>query len=101
MRQTKQIRHIQEMEAKLDEANEILGRVSAALADFERAQLLLSDLDAYYTGEDWLKDFEDDEKGKFPPELKRGVLSEDAVYDLLTEDRQLAAEMLRIVADMI
>ena len=67
----------------------------------KRAQLLLSDLDAYYTGEDWLKDFEDDEKGKFPPELKRGVLSEDAVYDLLTEDRQLAAEMLRIVADMI
>ena len=101
MRQTKQIKRIMEMEAKLDEANEILGRVSAALTDFERAQLLLSDLDAYYTGEDWLKDFEDDEKGKFPPELKRGVLSEDAVYDLLTEDRQLAAEMLRIVADMI
>ena len=101
MRQTKQIKRIAEMEAKLDETNEILGRLSAALADYERAQVLLHDLDEYYTGTDWAKDFKADEEGKLPADLKRGVLSEDAVYDILMDNREMAAEMLRLVADMI
>ena len=32
--------------------------------------------------EEWKKDFEDDEKGLLPKELKRGVLSEDGIYNL-------------------
>lgn len=31
----------------------------------------------------WLEDFEADERGEVPPELKRGVLSEDGLYNLL------------------
>ena len=31
----------------------------------------------------WLKDYEADERGELPPELKRGVLSQDGLYDLL------------------
>ena len=38
-----------------------------------------------------------DEAGKLPADLKRGVLSEDAVYDLLTEHRDLMARMQRAV----
>ena len=33
----------------------------------------------------WLQDYERDERGEFPPTLKRGVLSEDGLYNLLTE----------------
>ena len=44
-----------------------------------------------------MQDFEDDEAGKIPRDLKRGVLSEDAVYDLLTENRELLVRMLRLV----
>ena len=33
-----------------------------------------------------MKDYEDDEAGKLPSDLKRGVLSEDLVYDLIRED---------------
>ena len=40
-------------------------------------------LDAYYTSGEWREDFEADERGELPPDLKRGVLSEDALYDLL------------------
>ena len=32
-----------------------------------------------------------DEKGKLPKELKRGVLSEDAIYDLLERNKELMA----------
>lgn len=52
-------------------------RVNPALSS------LLQDLTRYYEGGQWLRDYELDEKGCLPPELKRGVLSQDAVYDFL------------------
>ena len=33
----------------------------------------------------WPQDYERDERGEFPPTLKRGVLSEDGLYNLLAE----------------
>lgn len=40
-------------------------------------------LDDYYTSGLWREDYEADERGELPPDLKRGVLSQDALYDLL------------------
>ena len=51
-------------------------------ADFHT---LLDELLQYYEGGMWLSDYELDERGLLPRDLKRGVLSEDGVYDLLTE----------------
>lgn len=42
-------------------------------------------LTAYCTSGEWLEDYEADERGELPPDLKRGVLSQDALYDLLEE----------------
>ena len=44
---------------------------------------LAQELEAYYTGGQWLEDYERDERGEWPADLKRGVLSQDALYDLL------------------
>ena len=38
---------------------------------------------------DWFADYDADRAGLLPPDLKRGVLSEDAVYDLLAQYRNL------------
>ena len=46
---------------------------------------MLNTLLAYYEGGQWLKDYKADENGLLPKELKRGVLSEDGVYNLITE----------------
>lgn len=43
----------------------------------------LTALDAYYTSGEWLEDYTADENGELPPDLKRGVLAQDALYDLL------------------
>lgn len=51
----------------------------------EELQYKLKLLEEYYTSNEWRADYEADEAGAFPPELKRGVLSQDAVYDLLTD----------------
>lgn len=48
----------------------------------------LAALRAYYEGGLWLRDYELDEQGLLPPELKRGVLSQDAVYDFLSEQEE-------------
>ena len=45
----------------------------------------LAALDAYYTSCEWREDYEADERGELPPDLKRGVLSQDALYELLEE----------------
>lgn len=40
-------------------------------------------LEEYYTAGDWRKDYEADEVGLLPTDLKRGVLSQDGVYNLV------------------
>ena len=40
-------------------------------------------LEDYYTSGEWRADYEADEAGLLPKDLKRGVLSQDGVYDLL------------------
>ena len=41
----------------------------------------------YYFSPLWLADYAADEAGLLPPELKRGVLAEDTLYNLLTDDQ--------------
>lgn len=48
-------------------------------------QALLGQLLRYYEGEQWRRDYALDEAGLLPATLKRGVLSEDGVYNALTE----------------
>ena len=52
----------------------------------------LTTLEEYYTGKNWKKDYEADEAGKLPADLKRGVLSEDGIYDLLERYREMKEE---------
>ncbi len=90
-----------DMEKLLDESQEALDRLLDALEGFAAVQENIRALDAYYTGGEWMEDFEADEQGLLPPGLKRGVLSEDAVYDLLTDNRELMARLLEVAAESI
>ena len=57
----------------------------ASLRDDPALSAMLQSLTQYYDGGLWLKDYELDEQGLLPPTLKRGVLSQDGVYDLLEQ----------------
>ena len=54
-------------------------------ADRESCRLKAAVLDSYYTSGDWRRDYELDEAGLLPKDLRRGVLSQDGVYNLLSE----------------
>lgn len=51
-------------------------------------QTALQRLADYYGSPLWRSDYALDEQGLLPPDLKRGVLSEDGVYNFLSELQQ-------------
>ena len=46
----------------------------------KKMQVKVSLLNQYLESGQWLRDFELDEKGELPKDLKRGILSEDGLY---------------------
>lgn len=91
------IERIKKMESYLDESGTAIAELAGALDKYESIQNKYYKLEDYYGSSKWMDDFEADEEGKLPEDLKRGVLSEDAVYDLLTDHRKLMARMQRVV----
>lgn len=79
------IKRIEQMERHYDRLWEALGREPDFLEKDEALKAAFDELIHYYTGGQWLRDYELDEKGLLPPGLKRGVLSQDGVYNLLSE----------------
>ena len=98
MTQIERIRHFEKLLDRVTLANEELEN---ALENFRAAREAVQELDGYYGGEDWRQDLADDEAGKLPTDLKRGVLSEDAAFNALTDYRRLLSEMLYLVADTL
>ena len=90
------IERIKQMEQHLDRASQAVMRLSAALDDYEAVQEAIRQLSAYYDSDDWKKDFADDEQGRLPQDLKRGVLSEDGIWNLLEDHREVTRRMQQL-----
>lgn len=90
--------------------NEAIARIrrmeqcfDAVQEDAERGdqlQLLIR----YYESGQWLHDYELDEQGLLPPDLKRGVLAQDAVYDLLEQiarNKNMEEKTMQVTIDAL
>ena len=93
-----QIERITYMEQILDEATEAASSLSEALEKYAAIQEKLQELIAYYSSKQWRQDFEDGRAGKIPGNLKRGVLAEDAVYNLLADITSLKEQPEELAA---
>ena len=80
---------ITKYERMLDRVNAAARQTEEALAAYDAAQDDLLALERYYTGKEWKADLAADEKGLLPPDLKRGVLSEDGIDHALERFRDL------------
>ena len=83
------VQRVTRMEGILDTATAMLNDLELKLEAYEKYQSEIKILEEYYASQQWKEDFELDEKGGFPPDLKRGVLSEDGIYDLLERNREM------------
>lgn len=81
--------HIYQMEAILDTAQQKMDELEQRIADYKAFQAKIQELEAYYTSQQWKDDFAMDEEGKFPKKLKRGVLSEDGIYNMLERNKEI------------
>ena len=79
------IERIEKMEQLLDEIAAINENYPERIAKDPEIQKKIQILENYFGSGQWMQDFECDERGELPVDLKRGVLLEDALYNLLEE----------------
>ena len=88
------------MEQHFNRISHAVIKLSAALEDYAEAQKAISELQAYYCSDDWKQDFADDEAGRLPQDLRRGVLSEDGIWNVLSDSQALNIRMLELVKEI-
>ena len=79
------VNRVQQMEAYMNEISKALKKAPAVLKKDKELCQKVAILTEYMDGGQWLKDYEADERGELPADLKRGVLSQDALYNLICE----------------
>ena len=94
-----QEKRVTEYEHILDKAQQTAAQLESALRAYEEIQDEVKALETYYAGPEWKEDFAADERGMFPDTLKRGVLSEDAVYNLLERFQEVREDMRRLAQE--
>ncbi len=80
---------IRQMELYFDILQKIESENPEALRKDASIKAILQTLTQYYENGQWLRDYELDEMGLLPQNLKRGVLAQDAVYDFLDRIKNL------------
>lgn len=78
------IKRIKRMEKYFDAVTSLLNN-AVDIKKSKRAQKKIAVLVEYMDSGLWLEDYKCDERSELPRELKRGVLSEDGLYNLLTD----------------
>ena len=81
---------VSKMESLFDDVSKAISNLDDALKEYANIKDKIDELNDYLESGQWQKDFEADEKGLIPNDMKRGVLSEDGLYDLLTEVNRIA-----------
>lgn len=77
------INRIKNMESVFDFLQKMVKEKSVSVCSEDWFRIHLNKLLAYYEGGQWLADYQLDEQGMLPKNLKRGVLSQDGVYNFL------------------
>ena len=78
---------------KLEKAFEAGSGIDELIPEFEKIQPDIKKLEEYYTGKYWKNDLRLDEEGKLPADLKRGVLAQDSINNLLDRNSDLLARI--------
>ena len=89
---TKELDRISSMETYLDEVTTLTTKLKEQLETMKATESHAKELFSYYGSEDWHADRD----MELPDGFKAGVLSEDSVYDAITDLRDAAFDMLEL-----
>ncbi len=79
------LQRIAEMEQIYDRCRAAMDAMLSAAEEYLAVRQIMQALTDYYESPQWLADFDADSKGQIPQDMKRGILAEDTIYDLLTD----------------
>ena len=96
-----QIERIKKMEANLTDASQAIIELSVAIEKYAEVLPAVRDLNEYLGSEDWFSDRDADDAGELPADLSRGVLSEDGIWNVLDDSRQLNIRLLEVAAEFL
>ncbi len=91
-----QFERIEQMERHFNAISSSFRNLSTAFEHFEAQTDALQELKKYYGSKEWKNDFADSEAGLLPKDLYCGVLSEDGVWNLLEDIRELSDRMNKL-----
>lgn len=86
------ITRVRQMEQYMDEVAEVLKSNPAQVIENEDLIKKIEILTNYMDSGQWLADYEADERGELPRDLKRGVLSQDGLYNLICDVEAFCGE---------
>ena len=89
MKMNEQIKRIEKMEGILNDATNCVEELNKLLPSIK---LLLG----YYGSREWFEDVDADSSGLLPKYLKRGVLSEDGIYNFISDLEELKKDLTNI-----
>ena len=81
------------MESILAKATQKMASLEKKIEEYAAFQSEIRKLEAYYTSQLWKDDYAMDEAGTCPDKLKRGVLSQDGIWNLLERNRELTRRL--------
>ena len=91
------IQRITEMEEYLNECTAATEDLTRQLDRMEELRDHMISLFSYYGSDAWYEDRE----GDIPKGIPAGVLSEDLIYDQITDIRDAAFQMLEVATDIL
>ena len=92
-----QLTRIKKMEVSLNECVDATNSLSDEVERMMRLKTDMTDLFKYYGSEAWYEDRD----AELPDGVSAGVLSEDLIYNEITDVRDLAFRMLELATDIL
>ncbi len=93
--------HITKQETAMNQFQDVLEKLETLLSFLDEHRQDYKDLIGYYYSDQRDRDLCDDEQGRIPQDLPRGVLSEDGIFDFLGDYRDTALHMMETALHMI
>lgn len=97
----KEIERIKKYEQILDETNVLQDELEQYLEKMIDFYPKWKELISYYESKEYREDLKKDEEGYFPLTLKRGIFSEDAIYDTIYEDVYIKELLESLLDNMV
>lgn len=90
-----QIKRINEMEESLNISKKIIKQFEENLEEYKKVQKHIKKISKYYGSKNWYKDF-DDYNNKKIKNIKAGVLSEDGIYNVIMDNKEIAEDLNKL-----